>query len=89
MKPLAVLLPGGEKNAADRLDRAAFAADDATHVMLGDAHLDTHRFAIRTLGHLDLIGLTDQRFDDFFYSFFHLCSEKSPKFRLLLPAFLP
>ena len=89
MKPLAMLLPGGKKNAADRLDRAALAADNAAHVVLSDAHLDTHRFAIRTRGYLDLIGLADQCFDDFFYSFFHLRSEKSPTFRLLLPAFLP
>src|SRR5580765_1513522 len=74
LKPLVLLLPGGKKNAADRLDRSALTADDAAHVAIGDTYLDTDVLAVRTLGHLNGVGFADQRFDDLFYSSFHFRS---------------
>lgn len=66
-----MLLPGDKQNAADRLYGAALAADHTAHIVFGDANLDTHVFAVHILGDLDGVGLTDQRSDDLFYSFFH------------------
>lgn len=66
-----MLLPGGEQNAADRLNGSALAADNAAHIGVSYANLNTDVFAVRTLGHLNLLGFADQRFDDLFYSLFH------------------
>lgn len=71
MKPLAVLLAGHKKNAANGFHRAAFTTDHATHIMRGNADLDTDILSIRDLTHLDRVGLADERFNDFLYSFFH------------------
>jgi hypothetical protein len=72
LKALVVFLAGDEKNTADRLYRAAFAADDAAHIAAGDANLNANVFAITALGDFNGIRFADERFDDLFYSFFHV-----------------
>lgn len=69
--PFPVFLPRDEKNAANRLDRAAFAPDEAPHIALGNANLKSHVLAIGNFSDLDCVGLADQRFYDCFDRLFH------------------
>ena len=71
MKPLAVLMTRRKQNAADRLHGAAFAADDAAHVALGNANLDADILAVGDLVNLHQVRLGGERFDYFFDRFFH------------------
>ncbi len=66
-----MLLPGHEKNAANRLYSSTFAADYPTHVVIGDPHLDSNVLSVGILSHLDSLRLADQRGYDLFNSFFH------------------
>ena len=59
MKPLPMLLPRKEQNAADRLDRASVAADQAAHVVGSDADLDTHVLAVAVFVNLDKVRRAD------------------------------
>ena len=72
MKALAVLLPRGEKDAADRFYRPALAADYASHVALGYANLEPNRASILDLGNLDSVRFTYEGTHYPCYSFFHL-----------------
>ena len=71
METLALLLACGEKNAADRLDRAALAADHAAHIALGDADLETDVLTVRDLVNGHRVGLADEGSNDLFDSFLH------------------
>ena len=75
MKPFALLLSGVKKQTANRFDRPTFASDDSAHIARPDSNFDFHISAIGNFRYLDRIGITDQRFDNFFNGFLHNINE--------------
>ncbi len=71
MKPFAVLLASCKKNAPDRFNGPALAADDPPHIALGHPDLDTNILAVGVLSNFNGIGLANERFYDLFNGLFH------------------
>jgi hypothetical protein len=72
MKSLSVLQTAEVENGANRLDRAAFAADQSAEIVGCDTHTEFDGLSsVRMLGDLDSVSITDQRFHNFLDCFFH------------------
>jgi len=71
LKPLALLLPGVEQQTANRFHSPPFATDEPSHIAFADANLIFYVSPIGNFRHFDRIGISDQRFDDFFNGFLH------------------
>src|SRR5688572_2468345 len=75
VKTLALFHPAKIENTSERLDRSALTSYQTPVIAGRDAHAELHSLAaVRVLRDVDRIRVANEGLNNFFDSFFHLCS---------------
>ena len=75
MKALSVLQPAKIKNASQRLYCPTLTTDQTAVIVRCDAYAELDDPTVVSLGYLDRIAVTDERFDNFLDRFLHESNE--------------